>query len=249
MRKYKVYLTATLLVLTAALSGAQSVRAGDSTCLGQSSSGNPYWCYTNGNCTWWAWKMAKDNWGDPLLAPAKWGDAKNWAAGARNDGYTVSATPAAYTIAVNTTVYSALAGYATGHVAWVERFDGTYVYVSEMNYGTGKINYGKKYPKGWFQYYIYPKPRPRISSISPNPRFYSWGNLDYWVYGANFSYGERNRICWPSGGCTVLSGAQIPYSDPNQFKMRVTIAQTGMWSITAINGDGRESAPFYFYIW
>lgn len=249
MEKFKINLVMTLLVLLAALVSAQKALAGDDSCLGQSSPGNPYWCYGKGNCTWWVWKMAKDNWGDPLGAPGKWGDAKYWAGGAQNAGYTISTEPAANTIAVNTTVYSAAAGYTTGHVAYVQRVEGDYVYVSEMNYGSGTINTGKKYSKRWFNWYIYPKPRPWVSYISPNPRFYSWSDLDYWVYGSSFSYGERVRICWPSGGCTVLSGAQIPYSDPYQFKMRVRIGQSGWWSITAINSDGRESPPYYFYIW
>ena len=42
-------------------------------CIGQQSDGNPYACDSGGNCTWWGWKMARDNWGDPL---PMWGDAK-----------------------------------------------------------------------------------------------------------------------------------------------------------------------------
>jgi surface antigen len=221
-----------------------SARA-DNSCLSQSSSGNPYGCFGNGNCVWWGWKMAKDNWGDPLL---KWGDAKNWADGARNAGYRVDNVPAVNALAVNTYVFSAAAGYITGHVAYVVAMDSSSVYVSEMNYGSGSINYSKKYPKSWFNVYIHPKPRPTINFISPNPRFWSWGDISYVVYGANLSYRERARVCWPSGGCAVLSGAQVPSSDPYFFMTLLTIGQRGWWSVTAINNDNRESAAYYFYI-
>ncbi|MDX6405801.1 MAG: hypothetical protein QOH70_3256 [Blastocatellia bacterium] len=245
MKKVKMSLVVMLLTLFVALASAQAVLADDN-CLGQSSPGNPYGCFGNGNCVWWGWKMAKDNWGDPLR---KWGDAKNWADGARNANYTVDTVPAINTLAVNTYVYSAAAGYITGHVAYVVGMDNTYVYVSEMNYGTGTINYWKKYPKSWFNWYIHPKPRPTINYISPNPKFWSWGDISYMVYGSKLGYNERARICWPSGGCTVLSGAQVPSSDPYYFMMRVTIGQRGWWSVTAINNDNRESVPYWFYIW
>jgi len=234
------------LTLVSILFVASGKAAAEDNCLGQSSPGNPYNCFGNGNCPWWAWKMAKDNWGDPLR---KWGDAKYWADGARNAGYTVDTTPAVNAIAVNPYVFSPAAGYTTGHVAYVVNVDSTSVYVSEMNYGSGVIHYWQKYPRNWFTWYIHPKPRPTINSISPNPRFWAWGDVSYLVYGSNLSYNERARICWPSGGCTVLSGAQVPSSDPYFFMMLVTIGQRGMWSITAINNDNRESAPYYFYIW
>jgi surface antigen len=239
MRKIIFSLLAVLFLMSGTALGA-------TTCLNQTSTGNPYSCSSGGNCTWWAWKMARENWGDPLL---KWGDAKLWADGARKANYTVDTTPTVGAVAVNTTVYSAAAGYITGHVAYVVKVDGDYVYVSEMNYGSGTINYAKQYRKTWFQWYIHSKPRPVITSISPNPRFWSWGDISYMVYGRNLSYNERVKICWPSGGCTVLSGAQVPSSDPYFFMMLVTIGQQGMWSITAINNDNRESVPYLFYIW
>src|SRR4051794_976438 len=71
----------------------------ETNCLGQATTGNPYSCFGNGNCVWWAWKMAKDNWGDPLR---KWGDAKYWADGARAAGYKVDTTPKVNDLAVNT---------------------------------------------------------------------------------------------------------------------------------------------------
>lgn len=239
----KITITISFLVVLFLASGSALA---DDRCLGQSSAGNPYGCFGNGNCVWWAWKMAKDNWGDPLI---KWGDARFWADGAMRAGYQVSSSPARNTIAVNTTVFSSGAGRVTGHVAYVVDLDANYVYVSEMNYNSGAINYWKRYPKNWFQYYVYSKPRPRINWISPNPRFWSWGDISYVVYGSNLSYGERARVCWPSGGCTVLSGAQVPSSDSYYFMMLATIGHRGMWSVTAINNDNRESVPYYFYIW
>jgi len=150
----------------------------ESSCLNQTSSGNPYGCFGNGNCVWWGWKMAKDNWGAPL---PKWGDAKFWADGARDAGYSVNTTPKVNDLAVNTTVFSPAAGRVTGHVAYVQQVDSTYVYVSEMNYATGTINFMKRYPKTWFNWYIHPKPRPVINSISPDPKFWSWGDISYMV--------------------------------------------------------------------
>jgi surface antigen len=57
---------------------------------------------------------------------SSWGNAGNWAEGARKSGYLVSDTPAVGTIAVNT---------SSGHVAWVTEInkDENTVTVSEMN--------------------------------------------------------------------------------------------------------------------
>lgn len=227
---------------------------GSATCSGESSPGNPYYCYrydqvnsSGGNCTWLAWKYARENWGDPLgnFDPAvrvSWGNANNWANAARSRGYVVDSLPARHTIAVSNTLHS------LGHVAWVESVDGDYVYVSEMYYNQPGVRWWQRYHKSVFNLgFIHPKPRPQVYSISPQPQW-AWGDRDYWVSGANYDYNERVRMCWPGGGCSTLSGAQVPYSDPWNLQIRATIMTSGTWSLTAVNPDGRESLPYYFYV-
>jgi hypothetical protein len=98
-------------------------------CCGYSSPGNickycPS-CGDKGNCTWWAWKNAQDNWSQSLPWCTK---AKAWARMARLYTWPVKKTPAPNTICVNST-YGLY-----GHVAWVESVDGSYINVSEMIY-------------------------------------------------------------------------------------------------------------------
>lgn len=118
-------------------------------CCGYSSSDNPYPCCGSlGNCTWWAWKQAKDEWSKKI---PKWGDAKSWARNARASGYPVKSTPKKDTIGVNTWV----AG--TGHVVWVKSVSGSTVSVTEMNW-CSSCKKEKTYPKSWFDGgYIYKK--------------------------------------------------------------------------------------------
>jgi surface antigen len=96
-------------------------------CCGYSSSGNPYPCSCSskpntGNCTWWAWKKARDEWGRNLPG---WGDARYWADRARTGGYPVKSTAKAGTIAVSSTY---------NHVCWVIAVSGSTVTCSEMNW-------------------------------------------------------------------------------------------------------------------
>lgn len=93
-------------------------------CSGFLSPNNPYPCCRNGgNCTYWAWEMARQNWGVSL---PRWGHAKDWAAAAKNAGYPVKSTPAVGTLAVRKSG-------TFGHVAWVVSVSGSTVTVSEMN--------------------------------------------------------------------------------------------------------------------
>ena len=99
--------------ITAALvlfaSGAQAV----DTCGGQTSIGNPLPCCSNGgNCTWWAWKKARDaGW---YAIPT--GNAYTWDDTARlSPAYKVSTTPSVGAVAVK----EITTGYSLGHVGWV----------------------------------------------------------------------------------------------------------------------------------
>jgi surface antigen len=115
-------------------------KEGAVSCGGYSSSVNRYPCCdnnsngsfvdkTDGNCTWWAWKMVQDNWGHSLPA---WGNAITWDDSARpinkTSGYVVLPIPTARSIAVSETY-----GGSRGHVVWVTGIGSGSVTVSEMN--------------------------------------------------------------------------------------------------------------------
>jgi surface antigen len=142
-------------------------------CGGILSPGNPFDCCPNGgNCTWWAWHMAKSKWGVDF--PAR-GHAKTWAEVARRyDDYLVTSTPAVNTIAVNTTQEAD--GVVYGHVAWVEEVAGDEVIVSEMNC-CSNCSFGpryKRYPISYFNggFIHYTKPfTPPLDSIGSNQSY------------------------------------------------------------------------------
>lgn len=102
--------------------------------------------YVPGYCTYYV--------ASRISIPTNWGDARNWAAGARaTPGWTVSATPRAGAIA-QTTAMSWL-----GHVALVEEVseDGSQIRYSDMN---GLAGFGRVGSSGWvsastYQAYIY----------------------------------------------------------------------------------------------
>lgn len=91
------------------------------------SSSNPFRNYW-GQCTWYAWGRAYEKTGVQL---GYRGNAKTWTSGAVS-------TPRANSVAVWT-------GGTYGHVAFVEKYDGTNIYISEANrvsnqYSEGVIN-------------------------------------------------------------------------------------------------------------
>lgn len=139
------------------------VYSGDDRCGGQYSAGNPYYCCSNGgNCTWWAWRQAKNAWGD---FPTWTGNAKDWARvlGASPYNYPVSSTPAVGTIACNTT--ASADGVVNGHVAWVTGIVGNTVYFNDMDCCVG-CNSGFNNESASISYfdggYIYPKCGPNL---------------------------------------------------------------------------------------
>ncbi|MFH1970871.1 MAG: DUF1566 domain-containing protein [Patescibacteria group bacterium] len=102
---------------------------------------NPYPCCDNnfnntndscdGNCTWWVWNKAYENWNQEL---PRWGNAQDWAQKAELaevNRHLVSYKPAPNTIACR--YVNGQKQY--GHVAWVEDVsqDGLRVTVTEMN--------------------------------------------------------------------------------------------------------------------
>lgn len=152
----------------------------ETSCGGYTSYENPYPCKSacskNGNCTWWAWKSAKEIWGVSL---PKWGNASSWAKNAKRAGYTVSFTPEVNTIAVSTRGKN-------GHVAWVTRIVGaSKIEVSEMacgSYDGAKIKiYSKSYFNGGFIYKKSPDAFPYFSSAPRLATSLPLGNRTYFT--------------------------------------------------------------------
>lgn len=93
----------------------------DSSCYSSSNPFRNYW----GQCTWYAWGRALEKTGVAL--PYR-GNAKTWTSGAVN-------TPRANSVVVWT-------GGTYGHVAFVEAYDGTNIYITEANRVQGQYSEG-----------------------------------------------------------------------------------------------------------
>jgi surface antigen len=106
---------------------------GDSSCCGYSDPGNPYGCYSCGNCTWWA------SFKGSYLPDTSWGDAWQWKQAAISQGFSVGTSPQANTVVV---LQPGVQGVDSthGHVAYVESVDGSNFVVSEMWYPNGCDN-------------------------------------------------------------------------------------------------------------
>jgi surface antigen len=98
------------------------------------------WGYSRECVSWAGWR--RQQLGRPVYA---WGNANQWASGARAAGYRVDSTPEVGAVAQTS------AG-AFGHVAVVEAIQGSNVIVSEMNYDdAGHYRLGT-YPISYFVY-------------------------------------------------------------------------------------------------
>lgn len=104
---------------TSAGSSSAGQVTGISNSLVTASAGNRY---AYGYCTWYVYEKRPD-------IGSFWGNAYSWASSARAAGYSVGNTPVAGSI-----LQTSAGGGGYGHVAYVERVDSQYVYVSEMNY-------------------------------------------------------------------------------------------------------------------
>lgn len=237
MRSMTVWIL--IVVMCLMTPSAVSAQATNS-CAGYYSSNNPYPCCTDGNCTWWSWKMANENWGQQLgVRGSNWGDARSWLSRARSNHFGVKTTPAPGTVAVN----SYINGY--GHVAWVYAVDSNNVYVTEMNCNTTTGMRYWQYPITWFDGYIYRK--PKVSTIYPQPTW-STQNRAYTLYGSGFQSRPSVRVTFPSGGSGTLSGSQIPYVDNGQMSIIATLGSVGWYSFQVRNRDGGWSDPWWVYV-
>lgn len=88
---------------------------------GNASAGNRY---APGNCTWYVYERRMEI-GRPI--GSFWGNATSWATSARSAGLVVNNTPAAGAIIQSSSGYY-------GHVGFVERVDGSNIYISDMNF-------------------------------------------------------------------------------------------------------------------
>ncbi len=230
-----------VLTVTLCLTGPSATYAqATSNCAGYYSNSNPYPCCTNGNCTWWAWKMANENWGQQLgVRGNNWGNASSWLSRARSNHFGVRTVPAPGTVAVN----SYTSGY--GHVAWVYAVDSVNVYVTEMNCNTTSGMRYWQYPITWFDGFIYKK--PRVASMYPQP---NWSTQDrtYTLYGNGFQTRATVRVTFPNGSSGTLSGTQIPYTNSESMSIVVTFGTVGWYSLQVRNRDGGWSDPWWVYV-
>lgn len=102
--------------------------------------------YVPGYCTYYV--------ASRVSVPTNWGDARNWAAGARaTPGWTVDSTPRPGSIAQTTAMHW------LGHVAYVEEVsdDGTQIRYSDMNglAGFGRVATSDWVPASTYQFYIH----------------------------------------------------------------------------------------------
>ena len=225
------------------------------TCGGQSSPGNVYGCcHSGGNCIWWAWKQAKDNWGVNL---PYWSYPKYWPTKAKEAGFPVSSTPKVNTIAVNTTSKCPDGGVC-GHVAWVTKVntDGT-IQVSEMHCSHYGVYPNSRYKASWFNggfianKSTLPMPTvPEIKNVSPNPfpRALNWEKRILTVSGQNFQQGAKlefkisgTSYVYPDRIPTFVSSSKLTYNisvGPNVYT----------WTVQVVNPDGRRSNLYTFYV-
>src|ERR1700733_12105466 len=233
-----------LFMLLGAIYPAVALAQASNTCGNQVEKGDIYPCCSNGgNCTWWAWKEAKDFWGVSLL---NWGSANQWASNLEGSGYSLSPVPSVNTIAVSTN---------HDHVAWVTsvNYSAMTLEVSEMNCGyyPGNVD-AAPYSFSFFENgFVFPKssnPSPSLTGISANPT-HSSNNQVLTVYGTNFPT-QFVYVTFPSGGHAVLTGSgQIPFYSPTYMDLNMTFGASGTWTVQAESSTGELSNPYSFWVY
>ncbi|TMP83305.1 hypothetical protein CWB73_02195 [Pseudoalteromonas phenolica] len=141
LRTNKLFTTFLISSVFSTMFASQALQAQER-CGNFTSSGNPFPCCDNnkngseldsvdGNCTWFAWKMAKDNWGYSLeqrTSAWRW-DMDHHRAQNRESGYIFSKIPKPGTVAIQDR--SSKNRY--GHVAWIDEVYGNQLLVKEQN--------------------------------------------------------------------------------------------------------------------
>lgn len=117
-------------------------------CCGYLSPGNQYECCSNGNCTWWAWRMRPD-------LPDSWGNAATWLNSAVQTDIPTGDEPVGGAIAC----FWGTEWPPEGHVAFVESVnpDGSF-YVSEMGCDSWNCLHNSTYEVSEAQGFIYGGP-------------------------------------------------------------------------------------------
>jgi|SRR5579871_2039924 len=216
------------------------------TCAGQTSVGNPFPCCSAGNCTWWAWKMMKDNWG---IAEPDWHDAQLWASNATSvSHHNVISIPSVGTIGV----YIPADG-SIGHVAYVTQVnnDGS-VYVTEMNCGGNGVTYNKFYSANFFNGgYIYPPiadGTPNIQSMGPSSITHSGSIQNITFVGINTANISAVVVQYPGGHAVLTGSGQIISRTTSNFTVAMTMGTSGNYSVQAVNNNGTLSNIYGFSV-
>jgi surface antigen len=191
--------------------------------------------YLGGGCTEWAWKRWNDVNGTSL--PSNLGNAKDWAANAGAQGYSVGSSARANSIAVFPpgTNYKAtdFPRYTFGHVAFVEVVysNGTFKTSNYWNPSSTSPNYVTFYPDSRIRF-IYPptapapKPAPPVVTVDDkSSAFKRYGPSGYWLrYG--IGYKSQMYATWNNGPCSYGASVCPSGKDVNYATWRPSIPST-----------------------
>jgi len=90
---------------------------------------------------------------------------------------------------------------------------------------------------------------PVINTINPTTPTSGGADQSVTVNGANFQSGLKVNVTFPNGGVGSLQGTgQIQNVTANSFLMRITLNDTGPWTIRVINPDNSQSGQFQFTV-
>jgi hypothetical protein len=99
-----------------------------------------------------------------------------------------------------------------------------------------------------FTFTVHPEPAdPKIDSVSPTSPTAGPHDQTMTVLGSGFQSGLTVLVSWAGGGAT-LSGTQIQNVSSTSFRMIITLANPGEYTIRVNNPDGRRSNTFSFMV-
>ncbi|MCC6743724.1 MAG: CHAP domain-containing protein [Acidobacteria bacterium] len=238
---------ATVAILSFGL--VASAYAGDNVCCSHQSTGNPYRCYGQGNCTWWSWKRANETWGQSM---PNFGNARDWASLAQSAGYPVENEPGSLTIGVSSSY-----GRPHGHVVMVERLDGSNVSTTEMNYQRPPrtlppCDRWKSHPHTRFNRgFILPQPtwdRPAVYFYTGPVRYAAPYDQSLLFFGDFFTGGMLVDARFPNGQYATLSGSQVSVNSSRSITVNVTLGSSGWWKFRFVDTRGQRSGWIWLYV-